>query len=244
MFRGHDDLAGTGNLHRTGGGGQSRNQGVFVDRGSLTTDSGVLSITGTAQAGTSKTSNIGVYGRNTVFDSADHLTIVGTGGGGSNTNDGVQLSKVDSFSGGKIEITGNGNSATSGKSNRGIYLYKNNIATDHELIIRGTSGSGTRDNQGVRLVGGSLSTTTYGLIIEGEALAATSQKFNIGAYIYNGAILAGSPITVTGIGGGGIDGLNHGIYMHKNITAPGAITTGTAGAGPDSETEAGDFFLP
>ena len=227
-----------------GGGGKSNNQGIFVDRGSMTASNGVMNLTGNAQAGTERTRNNGIYLRNVDIDSASTITLAGTGGGGTNSNDGVYLSGVNSSNDGGITITGTANAGTTGKDNRGVFLNNTDFATDGNITVEGDGGGGTRNNQGVRIVKGSIAGGFGDLYIAGAARSGTLDKLNIGTYIYNGVVLAGGAIDIEGDGGGGLGGQNHGIFMDRNITAIGADADGNAGAGPGSENEAGDFFLP
>jgi hypothetical protein len=109
--------------------------------------------------------------------------------------------------------------------------------------ITGTGGGGSSSNQGLRIDRGSARATAGSAIFMGQALGTTSIKGNNGVVIQSATISSSVDATVTGTGGGGTGGLNHGIFMNGIIGIGGAITSvGTAGTGPGSLDKKGDFF--
>ncbi|MCL4207851.1 MAG: autotransporter-associated beta strand repeat-containing protein, partial [Pirellulaceae bacterium] len=124
---------------------------------------------------------------------AGTITIEGTGGSGTNSNDGVALgdstTKVTSVDG-DISITGVGNG--SGGANVGVTLYNIDTiastgtgANAAKITIHGTGGNGTSSNRGVYLSGSTTDVTS-------EA----------------------GDIMITGVGGGGGAGIaNYGVYL-------------------------------
>ena len=151
-------------------------------------------------------------------------------------NRGIDLSSGGTLrTGGDVLLTGTGSSVASGKYNAGIYLNRA-LVEGTNLIIRGTGGGGSDNNDGFRMLGGGLRGT---LDLEGRALGTTTGRLNVGVYLY-GVDLGLALGSITGEGGGGV-GLNHGIFMQGGV-AFGGTTTGTAGAGIRSEAKAGTGF--
>ena len=120
-------------------------------------------------------------------------------------------------------------------------MNRTDFSSDGDIVVEGVAGGGTSDNQGVRIVGGSLLADGT-LTIDGTGDRNTTGKGNIGVAILNGVSLAGK-LDIRGAGGGGT-ALNHGIFMNRGIeveTLAGNNIVGFAGGG-DSEDLAGDFF--
>jgi len=225
----------------TGGGGTSHNRGLRVDGGGVSGGSDDLSVTGTAQAGSTGNSNFGVQAHKTTFQASGNVDVDGIGGGGKNSNYGVHLSRVVvEASGSTAGIVGNAAATTQGRNNHGVFLNRTSVSATDEADVRGTGGGGTNNNQGIRFIGGDISADglTY---LKGIAFAGTTGKGNVGLYIVNGTQI-GEDAELYGTGGGGT-GKNYGVFMNKNISAPGASVAGTATDGV-SEDEVGDHFNP
>ncbi len=218
---------GTGSVtvQGTGGNGTNANHGVFMDgwsgRGSNTIISAVngdLQITGTGQ-GTGD-SNRGIYmvnGAQVASTGTGAVTVNGTGGNGTYTNDGIMLdgwstTTTITSQNGNISVTGQGGNGSS-DSNRGVYLYKGGqiLSTGSATItVHGTGGNGTNNNNGVQLNGNNdntvdtLITSVSGNVTVTGQGGSGSANDNTGLYINNQAKITSTGsanITLTGIKG-------------------------------------------
>jgi hypothetical protein len=239
-------LSGTAiTIDATGGGGTSSNEGLRLTGGSITAISGAISIDGVAQNSTTSSNNAGAYLRTTAITASNGITVNGIGGGGRSNNYGVYINAPAVTAGtGDIQIAGIANIGTVASSNTGIYLNKSALSAINITLI-GSSGSGASNNQGLRIIGGSVlaDATTGTTQIMGMSQGLTTANNNTGVHIFNKVTLGGISISIDGTGGVGSSN-NHGIYMHSGIVAPGVVTNGIAGIGAGSLAEAGDFFLP
>jgi len=226
------------------GGGTDSNRGIEMISSSVVSDSNLIVVGSSREHPTGK-NNDGVYLNSVTLETEGYLGVTGQGGDGTNNNnglyvDGGSITSTDD----SVDLVGTAGTDVSGKANRGVFLNKTAVsATIGRVTVFGDAGGGTDDNQAVRVVGGSLSSANF-LQLFGTVEGATNGKNNIGVFLFNGVALSSdSPITLEGSGGGGT-AMNHGIYMHKNISVTGGSATfdGTAGTGDDSEDEAGDFF--
>jgi len=222
----------------SGGGGISGNYGIRVDGGGVTGGSDDLTVTGTAQAANTGNGNFGIQAQKTTFQASGNVDVDGIGGGGINSNYGVHLSRVVVASSDTVGVVGNAAATTMGKNNHGVLLDRTSVSGLDEADVRGNGGGGTSNNQGIRIIGGDISADAL-VYLKGTAFAATIGTGNVGLYIVNGSQI-GEDAELSGTGGGGI-GKNYGVFMNKNISAPGAIVSGTATDGV-SEDEFGNFF--
>jgi len=227
----------------TGGDGTDGNHGLQFSSGSITATSGHALITGETAVGTTGSNNFGILMKKTEVSAGVDLRIDGEArGSGTNGNFGVHLSAVTARANEDARLLGVSNSMTSGRDNFGLFLDRSSLTTGLLSDIAGTGGGGSNGNYGVSIVRGAvLSGTTTDIL--GVAHGSTSGKGNSGVSIYNGVMLEGpTGLSIDGTGGGGTR-TNYGVFMNKNITAPGANVTGTSTDGV-SDDEAGDFFVP
>ena len=239
-------LSGTAiTLTGTGGTGTSSNEGLRLTGGSITATSGMIEVNGQAQIGTTSSNNAGAYLKTAAITASNGITITGNGGGGKSNNFGVYVNApIVAAGSGDVQILGIANIGTLASNNIGIYLNKSAVS-GFNITLNGNSGSGTSNNQGVRIIGGSVlaDNGTGTTQIMGMSQPLTTAKNNSGVHIFSKVTLGGNIINISGTGGGG-KGNNHGIYMRSGIVAPGALTNGIAGIGVRSLAEFGDFFLP
>ena len=223
----------------SGGGGISNNFGARADGGSFSSDVGSAIVRGSAIAGTTGSGNYGLRVGGAKVSAGTNLEFSGTGGGGRNNNHGVQLARVRGDAGNRLDVAGSAISTTTGSNNQGTLLIRNRLSSEGEATLAGTGGGGMSRNAAARVIGGSFGSTLDSLMIEGEADAATTGRGNGGVYLLAGAKLTGTSIEIEGTGGGGVGG-NFGTFIAGNVSAPGAVVTGTATDGV-SDDEAGGF---
>jgi len=227
------------------GRGTNTNEGISINGGTLVTASGDLTIEGTSQADTSGSKNGGVMLKNVDAIAGDDLQVEGTGGGGTSQNTGIHIRGGSMVStGGELSIYGDAQATTTGSSNHGTEISGVEVAAvSSDLQIDGVGGGGSSQNMGVRVIGSTITANNGSGVIGlfGTARSVTTGELNIGVYVFDKVVLNGS-CEFGGNGGGGT-GLNHGLFMNKKITANDINDlSNTAGAGADSEEEAGDFF--
>ena len=227
----------------TGGAGTNGNYGFRFDSGSVTATTGRVLITGEASGNTIGTGNFGLLIARSGIGAKGDLVVRGEAGGiGTNGNFGARLSKVTGTSNAIVRLTGMSSEDSTGRGNYGLYLDNSSFNATTQSIIAGTGGGGSNDNYGLRMNRGLVNSgTTTDLV--GMAFGSTTGKKNSGVYLYNGVTLAGADgININGTGGGGT-GMNFGVFMNKNITAPGA-NVGRISTDGVSANEAGDYFDP
>ena len=253
LVKGTEVIAGNGNSRMTGngGGGINNNAGIQMKGGSFRSEDAELRIEANAAVATTGKRNIGgdFVGVDLLAD--DQVTVVSQGGSGTsnNTSFSFRNSALTSQTG-QIFIVGAGSLSATGTKNHGIEFQRAEVSAATNVGFNGTSGTGTDRNYGVRIVGGTFSHGAgVGVIdIEGISRNGTTGKFNIGVSVTSRATFNGPELDIMGAGGGfgagGAPSMNHGIFMDKSVVVNNttSVFTGTAGAGGDSENEAGSFF--
>jgi hypothetical protein len=245
-------LSGATGVSLTGfsGHGTSSNSGLTLNRVMIKRSSvrstnalGVYMISGNSGGLTSGSINGGLKLVGSTFDSAREIRFDANVSGGSvNNNYGASFSRVTASAVISIRVDAEVDNSTTGKANYGVLMNRSDFSAGTDIFVEGVAGSGTSNNQGVRISGGSL-IAGGNLMIDGTGERSTTGKGNIGVAIINGVSLAGT-LGISSAGGGGI-GMNHGIFMNRRIEAEthvGASIVGFAGGGADSEDLAGDFF--
>ncbi len=212
----------------TGGDGRSRNVGVLIqDAGSMVTAvDGDVHITGTGGDG-SGSSNIGV-----TLDSGSVVESTGTG--------------MDAA---KISITGTGGSGTSQNVGVGIQNSDTKVtAVDGDITINGTGGNGSANlNDGVAILArGVVESTGTGvnaatITINGTGGDGTNTNTGVTIEFSGSKVTAvDGDITITGNGGAGSEGMNHGVFVNQSgvvestgtgVNAAAITINGTAGNG-------------
>jgi filamentous hemagglutinin family protein len=204
----------------SGTGSDAQKAGVFLSGSTLRSGTGSISLRGRGIAGASNAYGVAVTGGSRIESSSGPITLHGTGATGVQQNHGVFLTGANTVvtsATGAISITGTGGGGTGG-DHHGISLTSAASITSTgtgagaaTVTLHGTGGAGTLQNRGV--------------FLSGVDTAVTSE---------DGAI------SVTGIGGAGSGGDNHGIALTSAATitstgtgADAAMVTlhGTGGAG-------------
>ncbi|MHC4874901.1 MAG: choice-of-anchor Q domain-containing protein [Planctomycetota bacterium] len=242
--------AGTITLTGTGGSGTSSNQGVLLHGAgsAVTSVDGDIAITGQGGAGSDE-ANIGVFvfsgasiqSTGTTLNAAT-ITISGTGGSGTDSNNGVSIHSADArvtTVQGDISIIGQGGSGT-GNGIHGVQLFGGGTVisagtglSSPEISITGKAGAGQQycygvyvdaDGSAVRAVEGSIR-------IEGQGGTGTVTHHggialnNGGAIESTGSGSGAATISLTGTGGTA-DGHCTGIVLHGQ----GSLITSVDGA--------------
>ena len=258
---------GSGSITLQGRGGSGStsygNRGVKISGGTLQAADGLISVTGTAGSSSnagiaSGPDNTGVIVKNgSTIESTGTggITIIGTGGKGTNTNGGVDVYNDSGATapnrilsaGGSISITGDGGANASGYENLGVWFRDSSnaaIESTHSggITIVGNGGGGISSNRGVKLEPAKVQTVDGPISITGTAGGNTSGDNNYGIGIKNGSLIEATgtgSITLRGTGGpgtnqnSGIDAYNDSGVLTANTvrTAGGAINiAGTGGA--------------
>jgi filamentous hemagglutinin family protein len=166
--------------------GTGANQGLVITGGTVTTQSGDLTLIGNALAGTA-TAGVLVTGGGLTTAGGD-ITITGTSAGGV----GVQLGDGGAFAigsgGGAIDITGTG--VTAGVSMRGNTVTSGGGDIDVTGDASGGNGVGV-DLSNARLIGSTGDVTVWGRAVAGTGVALAGQS---------GISTTSGAIGVTGIG--------------------------------------------
>lgn len=148
--------------------------------------------------------------------------------------------------GGIATITGIANTNTTGTFNAGVNLSYSTIVGS-TLNVNGTGGGGSSLNQGIRVLGGSVTADTGAATFIGMALGTTTGNFNTGLHIQNASVGGVAATNFSGIGGGltaTSGNYNHGIYANAIVVVGAAPTvlTATKGFGAGSEDTEGNAF--
>ena len=165
------------------------------------------------------------------------------GGGGSSCSSNTGLTT----------ITGTARVDTTGNYNRGIYLHTAALS-GVGLTLTGMGGGGSSYNEGIGMQGGSAvaDATSGAVTILATGGGSGSGSGNNGFYSYGG-LFGGDSVDITGNGGVGTGGNNHGaiLYAIKTIggtavtsATPGFTVAGTAGDGATSKNTLGNYFVP
>ncbi|MBL9151786.1 MAG: DUF4347 domain-containing protein [Verrucomicrobiales bacterium] len=234
-------------LSGQGGGILRKNNGIDISAKSQLTagGSGSLQLDGTAGRGDSD--NLGVFVATSQLTTAHgDLVLTGTGSGSLDRNRGVALAKstLRVTGSGDLAVTGTGSTSAAGKNNEGVTIATSTLRTlgTGSLTIQGYGGTGRGFNHGVSILSSALTASDGPLAITGRAAATATGVYNTGLSVQQKSTLsAGGLLSLTGTGGGG-SGYNHGLLINNRVTAPGALTTGTAGSGATSLDTAGDYF--
>ncbi|MBL8339084.1 MAG: hypothetical protein JNM97_20120, partial [Rhodoferax sp.] len=247
-----------------GAGSTSPNdRGVDLSGATLNANGGHIVIRGRGFAGTGS-DNYGVYIHNdsTVQTSgAGTITIVGEGGTGTNSNQGVRIdgnsangttiSTVD----GALSITGTGGTGVGGGSGgflRGIRFIAGRVSSVNGAIsLTGTSGNDAgNDNDGVHMAAQAtvLSTGTGDISITGTVGGPASLVDNDGVTMIGTVRSTGTgAIHITGTSKGSASGqLNTGVYISGTVESTAAGGSGgieiTGTAGPGTGNDKGVFI--
>ncbi|MFZ5805761.1 MAG: filamentous hemagglutinin N-terminal domain-containing protein [Verrucomicrobiota bacterium] len=238
---GTTDTAATISIRGTGGSGTSWNYGVGANNNAIISSvrgdiylegQGGGNGTGEANAG------VGIYNGAKVVstgagDDAADITIIGTGGNGTNWNVGVDIYNSGaqvSTNDGCISISGQGNGT--GEWNAGVLarfggqvISTGVDSSAGEISIIGTGGNGTHWNVGTAIWGDGASVTSNmgDVQISGQG-GIGSEEYNLGVAIHhfaqvisNGTGDNAARIAITGTGGSGSIG-NYGVCVSDSTT--------------------------
>ena len=226
-----------------GGGGTSKNSGVFLSGSprnhSLDGGSGDISIMGSGNASTRSSANHGVSLRSATVSTLGNIAITGTSGSGTSSNVGTLLKSVELRGGDDsvLQISGTAHANTSGNSNRGIYNTGNFLVVGSQIAFNGVGGGGKNNNEGLKL-SGDIRSTVGDLTVNGLARADTSGSRNNGLYIKGDLRATNGNVLIDGTGGGGRD-RNIGAYLFRstlralggNLEINGTARSTTGGVG-------------
>ncbi|MBD2063351.1 filamentous hemagglutinin N-terminal domain-containing protein [Funiculus sociatus GB2-A5] len=202
---------------------------VSIFASTINSDSGNISITGTASPGGSD--NIGIFlEKGSVLEAtgAGNITLIGTGGAGIDDNRGIWLDEGSSVSSvnGNINLTGTGQGT--GESNQGIYILDNSAVRSTgrgNISLRGT-GSNTginNNNDGIAMIDGGFveATATGSITLIGTS--GTGGDDNNGINVANTSIKsADGNISLTGIvNGTGSNNIGVSVFNNSAVRSTG-----------------------
>ncbi|MFZ9738121.1 MAG: CHAT domain-containing protein, partial [Prochlorotrichaceae cyanobacterium] len=234
-IQGTVEATNTANVDITGFGGKGTdsNQGVSTySTSNISAVDGDITIAGTANTATTGQNNSGISIGGTIATSDGAVSLTGTGGGGTDQNEGVKILVVDLGDGytgdsistvnGAITITGTASNGTTGQFNRGVSTLGTIASTGTSAVsLTGTGGAGTNNNDGA-YIKGNISTNGQ-ITIEGTGSSLTSGNANTGIRVLGtiASTAAGAnvpSISLTGTGGSGTYG-NTGIVINNSVTS-------------------------
>lgn len=220
------------------------NRGVEISNSTLTTSgAGNISLTGT---GGSKANNYGVLltAASKLQTATGNITINGTAGKASTgTGIGVLVDTASSIltSTGTVSITGAGSASLTNTGHHGVQINTTAgvVSTGGDIQIAGTSGTGTGNAAGVRIVGASpIATGGSTISVTGKSASTGATAGNLGVEISAASKLTSSNATglidVNGSAGGGAGANRFGVTIAGSsvqATAGGSIKVAGIGGG-------------
>jgi len=241
--------SGTVTLLGTGGAGTSSNTGIVLLNSSIET-SGTAAINLTGQGNGTGTGNVGIdfqpggMIQTTGAGTGGSVTLLGTGGNGTNQNPGIHIKGASGIDwvDGPVGVTGNGGGT--GTGNQGVYMnLGGSISSTGQASLtingNGSMNSTSSFNAGIEVEVAPSSINSVNSAIQVTGQGGSGSFFNQGILIWNGGAVTGTgsaPITMTGTATG--SGPNdHGIEINglavgANVTSSGGPITmnGTAAA--------------
>lgn len=208
--------AGTIVLRGTGGNGANYNGGIYLDKGSLITESGLLQLIGVGGGNGGGIICGGIFS-SAMIQSTNNGSILfqGSAGNGAHRNIGVwlyggQVQAVD----GNISLEGTGQGT--GDMNYGIRLGVNSQCTISgmgSIALTGESLMGINNNHGTSLSNSTLTTSSGGISITGSSNGSLNCNYGIRLENASSCIVAGTQgISLTGQNNGGST-LNSGVSI-------------------------------
>ena len=210
-----------------GGGGTSKNYGVYSRSLLFNAGNGNVEVDGQARAGTTGSDNSGVVIEYREITGAS-VSLVGIGGGGKSNNLGLRTKgdTIESTVGG-ITLNGTAQATTTGSKNSGVYLDRSDPRSATGIDITGIGGGGKNQNYGVYGFSMINDADNGDVTVTGTAQAATTGANNIGVLLKS-SDLRGNAISIDGTGGGGTNN-NMGVQL-KGVVRRGS-TDGLATPG-------------
>jgi hypothetical protein len=204
------------------GSGTNNNSSLYLNASMLTADNGSVELRGGDFGDTTGKGNYGALIRNTAVSAASSVSITGSGGEGTDRNNGLTISggSFDAI-GTTLSIIGTAKSATSGKDNYGTKISNVTFAGIGTSGITGTGGGGTNGNYGVQARGVTLTSQGSGASIQGSTSGNTIGSANYGARLITVSVSGGNAF-VSGTGSTGTSG-NYGLQYRTGMV------TGTIG---------------
>jgi hypothetical protein len=241
--------SGTVEMHGQGGLGTNWNEGLLVTTsGTVRTNSGTLTITGTARGKGYGNNGIDLNGSGLVKSSASDISLTGNGSGSSNGNSGVALrggAQVEATFPYDVIIKGKG-SAAGTYNNEGVYIDGAHTRIDAGTLSLTGIGAGSGSyNYGLTVSGGAVVNVTDDAVITGTC-TATGPNANFGVNITDASTTVCTTsgdvgITGTGSGSGNWD---YGIGVQAKATVEGYTVTLKGTGSPNATgTMADGVFL-
>ncbi|MEQ9412013.1 MAG: integrin alpha [Fuerstiella sp.] len=247
-------LAGSITLDGVGGAGTSNNYGVLLEDGAVVSSvMGDITIQGVGGDGTAGNNHGVLINDSPLIQStgvgvdAATISIIGTGGGGTDWNVGVAFSSGATIRSvdGDVFLSGNGGEGT-GRNNRGLNMNEFGViessGTGFEaatITILGVGGTGVDSNSGIFASGAGSEIVSYdgSVLVSGTGGPGTT-ILNSGVWLSASVHSAGAAtIDIIGMGGSG-SSANRGVTISGSETQIGSITgtisiDGTGGTGTE-----------
>ncbi|MCT7983775.1 CHAT domain-containing protein [Laspinema sp. A4] len=220
-------------IEGTGGAGTHENIGIGINNNTTLFGNGNIILTGIAGEGTGQVNRgVRLLGGSRIESTRGAIAITGTGGSGTNNNEGILVDNNTTISGnGDITLTGTGGNGTE-QGNIGVSFQNGSRvqSTGGAIAIEGTGGTGTNDNEGIFV---NTNTTVLGngdITLTGKG--GGTGELNPGVTILDGSVVesTGGAIAITGTGGTGTNG-NTGIFIGTNPENTETNTTIKSGNG-------------
>jgi len=234
------------NITGLGGTGTATNAGVYIAGSSaaVTSVSGNITIDATGNTGSSS-DNYGLAvlasGRVETL-SAGSIDIVGQGGAGTSSNDGVRVEGAGTISAaGTLTVMGTGGAGSS-SDNVGIRIGQSGTLVrttgSGNLTLDGQGGGGTDNNNGVRIEGAATVSSGGALTVMGTGVGTGSDNSGIKIGSATLQSTGSGTITLTGQGGMGAFDNNDGVRLESGalVTTTGAVTIDGAGGTGGNDT--------
>ncbi|MCB1061470.1 MAG: PD40 domain-containing protein [Verrucomicrobiae bacterium] len=221
-----------------GGSGTHRNEAIRIANSNISTESNSVRIVGNVSDDVTGNGNRGIFVSGSTIASGTDLTVTGRAGGGVNGNEGMRLLSSTFTATGEAELRGERSStftvSTSGAFNRGVFARSIEVSGG-EVGLSGQGNAGTNRNEGLRLLGGTFTSTAGGVGLAGTASDAATGRDNLGAFIRGISINANARASINGQGGRGTSG-NFGLYLDGATVMSQTSTAGFIGNAQDQTT--------
>lgn len=222
-----------------GGSGTHRNDAVRITNSNIGAESNSVQVTGNVSDDASRNGNRGVFISGSTITAGTDLTATGRAGGGVNGNEAMRLLSSKFMAGGEVELRGERSAIsasvlTSGAFNRGLFARSLEVSGS-VVSVTGQGNAGTNGNEGLRLIGGTFTSSAGAVGFGGTASEFTTGRGNLGAFVRGISIDANGSASINGQGGRGTSG-NFGLYLDGATVVSRTSTAGFTGSGRDQSS--------
>ena len=233
-----------GNVTGTGIGNAPSTTGIFINNSRISTGVGSIELTGTGGDGNDRNIGIWLNGGSVLESTDGAITLDGIGGNETDLNEGIRIenagTRISSLGSGAITLNGTGGDGTGGE-NRGIVIASDSLveSVTGNIELNGTAGNGPNPNEGLGISGGGIVRSIDG-DINLTGIGQGTGIDNPGIILADGMVESTGIGNITLDGTGSLNGAgtgNRGIILHTGSVLQsndGGITlNGTGGTGTD-----------